>query len=218
MGGGARRADLCWVSGEERAVFQRHVRELCQDLVCALPRGGPLGRLAVDETVILLHPPLPLVGVSIVMKRGCQQNDSLVRCYGRLQQPGQLLVPLLSHQPRHLARWESHSAQHGAQRIGSAHQMPSEEERRDPTESERELPSLAPDETGILLHLPLPLVGVSMGISAESWRAHLPEDFLVIGVHHSVHLEVVSADRRHDWAPHPRRRRKSAAELGTLAQ
>ena len=26
-------------------------------------------RLAVDETVILLHPPLPLLGVSIVMKR-----------------------------------------------------------------------------------------------------------------------------------------------------
>ena len=34
--------------------------------------------LAVDETVILLQPPLPLVGVSIWMERGCQQNDSLV--------------------------------------------------------------------------------------------------------------------------------------------
>ena len=34
--------------------------------------------LAVDETVILLHPPLPLVGVSIVMERERQQNDSLV--------------------------------------------------------------------------------------------------------------------------------------------
>ena len=31
--------------------------------------------LAVDETVILLHPPLPLVGVSIVMERERQQND-----------------------------------------------------------------------------------------------------------------------------------------------
>ena len=31
-----------------------------------------------DETVILLHSPLPLVGSSIVMERGCQQNDSLV--------------------------------------------------------------------------------------------------------------------------------------------
>ena len=34
-------------------------------------------RLAVGETVILLHPPLPLVVVSIGMERGCQQNDSL---------------------------------------------------------------------------------------------------------------------------------------------
>ena len=34
--------------------------------------------LAPDETVILLHPPLPLVGVSIWMEMGCQQNDSLV--------------------------------------------------------------------------------------------------------------------------------------------
>ena len=33
--------------------------------------------LAVGETVILLHAPLPLVGVSIGMKRGCHQNDSL---------------------------------------------------------------------------------------------------------------------------------------------
>ena len=30
------------------------------------------------ETVILLHPPLPSVGVSIVMERERQQNDSLV--------------------------------------------------------------------------------------------------------------------------------------------
>ena len=40
-------------------------------------RPGP-SRLAVDETVILLHPPLPLVGVSIAMEREHQQNDSLV--------------------------------------------------------------------------------------------------------------------------------------------
>ena len=32
---------------------------------------------AVGEIVILLHPPLPLVGVSIVMERECQQSDSL---------------------------------------------------------------------------------------------------------------------------------------------
>ena len=31
--------------------------------------------LAVGETVILPHPPLPLVGVSIAMERGRQQND-----------------------------------------------------------------------------------------------------------------------------------------------
>ena len=38
-------------------------------------------QLAPDETVILLHPPLPLVGESIVMKRERQQNDSLVNGY-----------------------------------------------------------------------------------------------------------------------------------------
>ena len=34
--------------------------------------------LAVGETVILLHLPLPLVSVSIAMERELQQNDSLV--------------------------------------------------------------------------------------------------------------------------------------------
>ena len=33
--------------------------------------------IAVGETVILLHPPLPLVGVSIGLQKGRQQNDSL---------------------------------------------------------------------------------------------------------------------------------------------
>ena len=33
--------------------------------------------LAVGETVILLHPALPLLGVSTVMERERQQNDSL---------------------------------------------------------------------------------------------------------------------------------------------
>ena len=32
---------------------------------------------AIGETVILLHTPLPLSGVSVWMERGCQQNDSL---------------------------------------------------------------------------------------------------------------------------------------------
>ena len=34
-------------------------------------------KIAVGETVILLHPPLPLVSVSIGTKRVCHQNDSL---------------------------------------------------------------------------------------------------------------------------------------------
>ena len=40
------------------------------------PPRRPAG-LAVGETVILLHPPLPLVGVSIWTERGRQQRDSL---------------------------------------------------------------------------------------------------------------------------------------------
>ena len=39
--------------------------------------GNAAVAVAVDGTVILLHPPLPLVGVSIGMERGRQQNDSL---------------------------------------------------------------------------------------------------------------------------------------------
>ena len=35
--------------------------------------------LAPDETVILVHPPLPLVCVSMAMERERQQNDSLVK-------------------------------------------------------------------------------------------------------------------------------------------
>ena len=38
------------------------------------PSRGPW-HLAIGETVILLHPPLPLVGVSIATMRECQQND-----------------------------------------------------------------------------------------------------------------------------------------------
>ena len=43
--------------------------------------AGQCSFLAVGETVIRLHPPAPLVGVSVVMERGRQQNDSLVRGY-----------------------------------------------------------------------------------------------------------------------------------------
>ena len=42
---------------------------------------GP-GHLAVGETVILLHPLLPLVVVSIGMEKECLQNDSLANGYG----------------------------------------------------------------------------------------------------------------------------------------
>ena len=37
-----------------------------------LERINAAVELAVGETVILLHPPLPLLGVSIGMERGCQ--------------------------------------------------------------------------------------------------------------------------------------------------
>ena len=33
--------------------------------------------LQVNAEAILLHPPLPLVGVSARMERGCQQNEPL---------------------------------------------------------------------------------------------------------------------------------------------
>ena len=39
------------------------------------PAKCVLVRLAPDETLILLHPPPPTVGVSIAMERGRQQND-----------------------------------------------------------------------------------------------------------------------------------------------
>ena len=39
--------------------------------------GAKAAMTAVGETVILLHPPLPLVGISTGINRGCQQNDSL---------------------------------------------------------------------------------------------------------------------------------------------
>ena len=49
----------------------------------ALDENTPI--LAVGETVILLHPPLPLVGVSIAIVRERQQNDSLAMA---IQSPG----------------------------------------------------------------------------------------------------------------------------------
>ena len=39
------------------------------------PRAARTARATVGETAILLHPPLPLAGVSIETMRECQQND-----------------------------------------------------------------------------------------------------------------------------------------------
>ena len=52
-----------------------------------LPAGPERALVAVGETAILLHPSLLLVGVSIWMERGRQQNDSLTNGYN-LCQPG----------------------------------------------------------------------------------------------------------------------------------
>ena len=56
-------------------------------------KGGYVEELTIDmssgdarpvgETVISLTPPLPLVGVSVVMERERQQNDSLADGYHR---------------------------------------------------------------------------------------------------------------------------------------
>ena len=40
-----------------------------------------MAAVAVGETVIVLHPPLPFAGVSIGIKRGCHQNNSLADGY-----------------------------------------------------------------------------------------------------------------------------------------
>ena len=50
---------------------------------CTPPALERASRLAVGETAILLQPPLPLVGGSIWMERGCHQNDSLADGYSR---------------------------------------------------------------------------------------------------------------------------------------
>ena len=59
-----------------------------RDELQAGQRRDDCRRLAVDETVILLHPPLRLVGVSTVMEREHQQNDSLVNGYRRRKRVG----------------------------------------------------------------------------------------------------------------------------------
>ena len=49
----------------------------------ALGSSHPPARLAVDETVVLLHPPLHLSGVSIATERERQQNESLANGQAR---------------------------------------------------------------------------------------------------------------------------------------
>ena len=64
------------------AEISHPIAELLPDvlLTIVLALGLVYVRLvAPDETVILLHPSLPLVGVAIWMERGCQQNDCPVR-------------------------------------------------------------------------------------------------------------------------------------------
>ena len=45
--------------------------------IAGVDTRGAAVDLAIGKTVILLHPPLPSVGVSIEINRGCHQDDSL---------------------------------------------------------------------------------------------------------------------------------------------
>ena len=62
----------CWRCGSVSVAGWRILRSPAVRAESSRPAG-----LAVGETVILLHPPLPFVGVSIVIEKECQQNDSL---------------------------------------------------------------------------------------------------------------------------------------------
>ena len=57
----------CWAEGAGRLEAQ----------LANYEAGLQPAALAVGETAILLHPPLPLAAVSIVVEWGCQQNDGL---------------------------------------------------------------------------------------------------------------------------------------------
>ena len=59
-------------------------------VVSSLPFVRWRGAVAVGETVILLHPHLPLLGVSIGMERGVPvKRQSRRRCCGRRREPEQ---------------------------------------------------------------------------------------------------------------------------------
>ena len=64
----------CKDSGREGRGAEGHGEDTRQKHTGSGRRGR---EVAVGETVTLLHPPLPLVGVSMWIERGHQQNDSL---------------------------------------------------------------------------------------------------------------------------------------------
>ena len=91
-GGGGGGGDASSVTPDLLVLTDPHAAAFLADrLVTAVPDAG----LTVGETVILLHPPLPLVGVSVLMERERQQNDSLANGYaGRLPGLGAVLPAL----------------------------------------------------------------------------------------------------------------------------
>ena len=111
-------------------------------------------QLAVSETAVLLHPPLPSAGVSIGMKRGCHQNDSLADGYSQRAEtspPGGLCGVLLIDAARRPAVLQV--------QVHEEHVFRGVHVHRAPVRSQ-----LAEGETVILLHPPLHLVGVSTGV------------------------------------------------------
>ena len=103
-GGSGRRADPCsrcvrpWLCALRSNSCRVMLWLACRPLCARRPRSpvAPAAsgrfarpglarrrRLAVGETVILLHRPLPSAGVSIAMERERQQNDSLANGYHR---------------------------------------------------------------------------------------------------------------------------------------
>ena len=69
--------ELVGDSAAQLAWAELTAESLSQLVRRAAEAGVTEEQLAIGETVILLHSPLPLLGVSIAIKRGCHQNDSL---------------------------------------------------------------------------------------------------------------------------------------------
>ena len=69
-------ADTAGVQRSRIAMLKdRLLRQQLEHKVAKLDEVASVGP---DETVILLHPPVPLLGVSTGINRGCHQHDSLV--------------------------------------------------------------------------------------------------------------------------------------------